>query len=706
MTIAYGIALSMDWDRPYWAGFAVAMVSLATVGQSMNKAALRMFGTLVAVVVALTLIALFAQQRWAFILFLSAYAGFCCYMMSGSKRAYFWQVCGFVCVIVCLDAGPDSVNAFEIAILRAQETGLGILVYTLVTIFIWPSRSATAFTAAAADLAATQHQYYQACLGLASGQGNAQEAHHLGEQEVQHKTRFDQLLNAAETDSSEVWELRRPWRRYQQQAGELMHALERWRESFAEVQALDLQHLLPGFEAFGAELDRRLAQIGAMLAGHAPERDPSVVDLSLDKDAMRSLSYFDRASVVVTRDRMGHLEQLTRSLFESASKLKETDKATVSADAPRAPSNLLVLDLDRMANVVRFVTILWMAWLALIYVNDLPGGSGLVGFAGSLGIAIANMPQLPVSKLFVPATTSVLFAAILYIFIMPKLSSFIGLGVLIFAATFAICYLFAEPRQMLGRALGLAMFVVIASISNEQSYDFLSVANTAMMFPVIFLIFAITAYIPFSPRPERAFLRLLGRFFRSSEYLMSAMRRNPPHPATRLERWKMTFHAREVATLPAKLATWAPHINATVLPGTTPEQVQTLVTSLQTLTYRMQHLLEERDTPQAHLLVKALFEDVRAWRLGMQAVLRGLADDPAGVEGVALRARLDGVLERLEEKIKGALNETAEGQFSDQDAEEFYRLLGAYRGVSEALVDYAGNAGAIDWAPWREERFA
>ena len=23
MTIAYGIALSMDWDRPYWASFSV-----------------------------------------------------------------------------------------------------------------------------------------------------------------------------------------------------------------------------------------------------------------------------------------------------------------------------------------------------------------------------------------------------------------------------------------------------------------------------------------------------------------------------------------------------------------------------------------------------------------------------------------------------------------------------------------------------------
>ena len=90
MTIAYGIALSMDWDRPYWAGFAVAFVSLASIGQSMNKASLRMFGTLVAVVVSLIFIALFAQERWVFILILFIYGGFCAYMMNVSKRAYFW----------------------------------------------------------------------------------------------------------------------------------------------------------------------------------------------------------------------------------------------------------------------------------------------------------------------------------------------------------------------------------------------------------------------------------------------------------------------------------------------------------------------------------------------------------------------------------------------------------------------------------------
>jgi len=31
--------------------------------------------------------------------------------------------------------------------------------------------------------------------------------------------------------------------------------------------------------------------------------------------------------------------------------------------------------------------------------------------------------------------------------------------------------------------------------------------------------------------------------------------------------------------------------------------------------------------------------------------------------------------------------------------------LGAYRGVSEALVNYAGSTGTIDWTPWQEARF-
>ena len=71
MTIAYAVALSMGWDRPYWAGFAVAFISLSTTGQSFNKASLRMAGSVMGAIVALIVIGLTAQQRWLFILCVS-----------------------------------------------------------------------------------------------------------------------------------------------------------------------------------------------------------------------------------------------------------------------------------------------------------------------------------------------------------------------------------------------------------------------------------------------------------------------------------------------------------------------------------------------------------------------------------------------------------------------------------------------------------
>ena len=56
--------MSMGWENAMWAGFTVAFISLATVGHSLRRGILRMLGTLMGAAAALTLVALFAQQRW------------------------------------------------------------------------------------------------------------------------------------------------------------------------------------------------------------------------------------------------------------------------------------------------------------------------------------------------------------------------------------------------------------------------------------------------------------------------------------------------------------------------------------------------------------------------------------------------------------------------------------------------------------------
>jgi uncharacterized membrane protein YccC len=185
MTIAYGIALYMDWEKPHWAGIAVAMISLSTVGQSLNKGAMRMLGTLVAATAALIFLALFFQARWWMVLSLSLYIGFCTYMLTGKKYQYAWFVSGFVCLVIGVNAGNTAEQAFQIAVERTQETGMGILVYSFVSAFLWPQTSVGAFNNASRKLFATQMQLYRAYLGLMADRGTAEKSQQLRLQEAQ-----------------------------------------------------------------------------------------------------------------------------------------------------------------------------------------------------------------------------------------------------------------------------------------------------------------------------------------------------------------------------------------------------------------------------------------------------------------------------------------------------------------------------------------
>jgi uncharacterized membrane protein YccC len=705
ITIVYAIALYMDWDKPYWAAFAVAFISLATIGQSFNKGAMRMLGTLIAVVVAFTLISLFAQDRWPFMIFLSAYVGFCTYMMGGTRIQYFWFVCGFVSVIICLDAGPDPVNAFNIAILRAQETGLGILVYSLISVFLWPQHSGKDFNAIVSELATTQQQLFQHSLSLMRGQADTEVVKDIKLNELQQQSRFSQLLDAAESDTYEVRELRQQWRRYQKQSIELTETMERWRESFEDLQAQDLQHLLPNLTVFTAELNERLTQINRMIENQAPDRQPLTIDLELNEVNVRKLSHFHRAALETTRARLQQLEKLTQSQFDSICDINGFGHAVDIVDSASSVRNILVFDPDRLLSVVQIIMIMWLAYLILIYVDSIPGGTGFVITASVMGMIMVTNPQLSVTQLMVPIAGSVFFASVIYIFVMPQLSSFLSLGPLIFAVTFIICYLFAAPQQGISRAFGLAMFVNIASISNEQTYSFISVAITSLMFPLIFLVILITSYVPVSLRPDQAFLRLLRRYFRNGEYLF-ASDIDSKKPSTFIERWRRAYCARDFTTLPRKLGSWASHINIKVLPGTSTEQVQSIVTSLQVIDNRAQALLETRQSPQAEILIRELREDIDNWRNALVRVFHMLSRDPVSGNGDEFRNKLKVIMDHMEKCIEDALNQVDEKELSEKDGENFYALLGAYRAVSEAVIDYAYSTEDIDWVRWQEARFA
>ena len=702
MTIAYGVALQMGWDRPYWAGFAVAFVSLGTVGQSLNQATLRMVGTVVGAIMALTLIGLFAQQRWLFMLFLSLWLGVCTYMNTGSRHQYFWFVAGFVSVIIAADGGADAANAFAIAMVRLQQTGLGVLAYSLVAILLWPHHSKKDLEATARGQAATQRKLFSASMQLLANAGDTATIKSLRSEQITGGGRLAVLLDAATADSEEVREMEQAWRSYQRAAGELAEAMQRWRENFSELQSLPLQQLLPGLDDFALELDRRFTGMASMMGHEAAQDGCADIALEFESVALGAQSHFHRAALLVAQRQMLRIEELTRVQFESASAIYGFSTPEDSRAGPTGTQPPRVTDPDRLLAAGKIMLIMWLAFLAVVYIGDFPGGLGFLSMCGPFAIILVSTPQLPVRFLFKPVAVGIGFAGVLYIFVMPQLSSFTGLGLMIFAATFFICYRYASPQQALGRAFGLGMFVVIISVSNQQSYSFLSVANTALMFPLLFLLISIVAYIPYSSRPERALLQLLRRYFRSAEFLLS---QSATMDKTARQARRETFHLQELATLPAKLNGWAAHADPAALGAPSVQQLPALVNSLQALTYRLQELQEVRGMPQSALLAAALTEDMQAWRQRVIDVFQQLSEDPSYRENL-LRAGLDERLGQVERRIGECLEKAEGSSASPAEQQNFYRLLGAYRGTSEALLDFADLAATVDWTPWYEERFA
>jgi uncharacterized membrane protein YccC len=347
---------------------------------------------------------------------------------------------------------------------------------------------------------------------------------------------------------------------------------------------------------------------------------------------------------------------------------------------------------------------LWISFLIWVYI-DPPGHDMFVQLTVTFAMVAAMMPQMPASIMLLPFGLGCVFAGVVYIFIMPHLSGYAELAVLIFTATFAIYYLFSEPRKALAKMGGIITFVVLIFVQNQQTYSFAKYANSIAMFMLGIALVVATVYIPTSPRPEKTFLRLLRRFFRHAEFLMSRMALDWKKKGDWAVRWKMMLYQNDLLELPQKFAIFGGQIDHRLFPGTTSEQVQTLVNSLRAFALRLKDLIDAREYPQASLLVRELIDDVRVWRTAIEELLSSWSNDLATQPGGDLQNRLAASLTKMETRISSTLSLAEAGELGEEDYVNFYRLLGSYRGLSEALVGYAQIAEGVNWTQLEEERF-
>jgi hypothetical protein len=405
----------------------------------------------------------------------------------------------------------------------------------------------------------------------------------------------------------------------------------------------------------------------------------------------------------VTKAQIDRLETLSRSLFDCAARIKDVGPSH-SEPTRVVPAARPHFDLDRLGAAVRAMATLWIAFLIWIYI-DPPGHDTFVFLSVTIAMALAMMPQVPVSSTLLPLAAGAVVSGLLYVFVLPNLSGYAELGLLIFVFTFAVYYIFWQPRQGLAKLAAMITFLMLIPIQNQQTYSFAGLANSAMMLMLALILLVCLTHIPASPRPEKAFLRLMQRFFRHGAFAMEHVGLERYEILDPGARTKIAFYKNDLLDLPRKLGPFGRQIDYRLLPNDTPAQVDALVPSLQALALRIEEVLNTRQLPTNDWLVEKFFDDVRTWRLAIIEILRGWGTDPAALAIGDLEERLEARLSRMDQEIQETIATAPEGTVSEQDFESFYRVLGAFRSLSEAIVAHATLARAIDWARWQEARF-
>ena len=315
----------------------------------------------------------------------------------------------------------------------------------------------------------------------------------------------------------------------------------------------------PDLPVFFAGIDARFAAIQQVLAGRPPGGLPQTIGLEVDRAAFQRLTYFDRAAVAVAKKEMEQLEQLTAELLDCTLELDGRAAPGNDETKPTSPSRLPVPDWDHLRSAAFVTTTAGVGFLIWIFFNP-PGHALWFQLSGTIALMVALAPNIRASKLIMPVAVTSAACLAIYVFVMPQLSSYLGVGSLLFFAMFLTGYLLSGMARFFCNMAILNML----PIQNHQVYSFAAMANFYIFILMAFAFLFAMSYLLSSPRPEKAVLHLLDRFFRSAEFLMSRQATGSAHTSI-LDRWRIAFHERQLRSLPGKLATWGKSIDPTAV---------------------------------------------------------------------------------------------------------------------------------------------
>jgi len=141
-SVALLIALMLQWPYPYWASIMVIVIMSPSFSAGSSLFPLRLAGVAAGSALGFLVVALFGQDRMAFLVANSAILFLFGLGASAPKYGPFFLLGGIAFPAVAIFGYANFQNAGLIAFYRFAASSLGVLVFTVFHVVIWPRYSA------------------------------------------------------------------------------------------------------------------------------------------------------------------------------------------------------------------------------------------------------------------------------------------------------------------------------------------------------------------------------------------------------------------------------------------------------------------------------------------------------------------------------------------------------------------------------------
>lgn len=134
------LAFALHTDKPYWAGMTVVVVANLYTGSIIDKAIMRIFGTIIGAWLGFFIARYIANSFFLYFIINFFLVAIAVYYYNFSKYAYAYLLGAIGGFIVISELAIDPAQSFWIAVWRPIEIGLGVLVSAAFAFCVFPNR--------------------------------------------------------------------------------------------------------------------------------------------------------------------------------------------------------------------------------------------------------------------------------------------------------------------------------------------------------------------------------------------------------------------------------------------------------------------------------------------------------------------------------------------------------------------------------------